>query len=457
MTIQNRDGLIEMGAGENEREARRTAIDVLEAVLSEADPFSVVRGSVRLEEDLLHVQGDVFDLGDVEEVYVIGGGKACGGMAEAIEETLGSRITEGLVNIPAGTAERYHTKRISLNEARHPIPDEQGIAGAGRMLEIAGEAGERDLVIILISGGGSALMTLPPEDIPLQEVQEVTRSLLKSGASIDEVNAVRKHLSLIKGGRLAEACHPARVIGLIISDVVGDPLDVIASGPTVPDTSTFEDALAVIGRYGMTRQAPAVTGHLERGVKGMVEETLKPGSPVFDRVSNYLLCSNGVVLDRVKSRLSRCFDVTILTKRLEGEARDAGRMLAARLMKERASKKRPLSRPCVMLAGGETTVTVRGDGRGGRNQELVLAALTVLEAEGVALASIGTDGVDGFTDAAGAMIDGKSRETALQMGLSPDGYLRRNDSYNFFKKLGGLLMTGPTGTNVNDVCVMVLV
>ncbi len=456
MLIQNREGIIKNGDSDRDRRAREIALEVLEKALLEADPKRAIKKAVKLGGNILDINGTEFDLPEIENIYVIGGGKAGGGMAEALEEILGKRILKGFMNIPEGTKKRYRVSRVELNEASHPIPNEKGVEGSRRILEIANEADEKDLVMVLISGGGSSLMPLPLEGLSLEDLQSVTNELLRSGAVINEVNSVRKHLSGIKGGRLAMACHPAKVVALIISDVVGAPLDVIASGPTVPDPSTYSEAIRILEKYGIIDKFPRIWEHLEAGSKGKIPESLKPDDKAFNRVHNFLIMTNEIVIQNVVKGISKQYDSEILATDMEGEAREVGGMLADTVMKKKRSKS-PADKPQVILAGGETTVTVRGKGAGGRNQELVLGAMSKLEGEGVVIASMGTDGIDGTTNVAGAIADGRSHKKALELGLSPQNFLDNNDSYNFFKRLKELLITGPSGTNVNDIVVMVLV
>lgn len=456
MEIKNKTALIGNGQTMGDRRAREIALEVLERILREADPKIAIKNALRLAGNELDVWGVRFNLEEIKNVYVVGGGKAGGGMAEALEEILDGRISTGLVNVPEGTKGRYRTSRIELNEASHPIPNESGVEGAKRMLQIAGEAGEDDLVIVLISGGASALLTLPSGGLSLDDTQKMTEALLRSGAVIDEVNAVRKHLSEIKGGKLAAACYPATVVSLIISDVVGDPLDVIASGPTTPDQSTYADALEILRKHNLMEEFRKIKEHLKRGSQGKIPETLKTHDKIFNKVHNFLISTNDVVLRKVLKDISGQYDVKLLTTNLEGEAKDVGKWWGGVAMKEKGLKKR-VAGPRVILAGGETTVTVKGKGKGGRNQELVLGAISKIRGEGVVLASLGTDGIDGVTDAAGAIGDGKSYERAVQMELFPEEYLDNNDSHTFFKRMGELIMTGPTGTNINDIAVIVLV
>jgi glycerate-2-kinase len=456
MAIKGIEVLIKNGLSERDKRARRIALDVLEQVLAEADPKVAMKKSVRLGGSVLMVKESSFDLKIFENIYVIGGGKAGGGMAEAVEEVIGDKISSGFVNILDGTKTRFETERIMLNESSHPVPNERGVKGAKRMLEIARNAGEDDLVIVLISGGASSLLPLPTGELGLGDVQTLTGALLRSGAVIDELNVVRKHLSDIKGGRLVQACHPATVVSLIISDVVGDPLDVIASGPTVPDPSTFEDAVNVLKKYDLIDRFPKIKRHLKKGIEGGFPETLKQNDKVFFRVHNFLICANKTVMEKIVEGTSGRYDTTILTSSLEGEAKEVGKRLGSLAMKEKKARDSK-SRPEVILSGGETTVAVKGDGKGGRNQELVLSAMDRLSGDGVVIASIGTDGIDGASDAAGAIADGKSHFRTVELGLDTGKFLDRNDSYNLFKKLGDLIITGPTGTNINDIAVIVIV
>jgi hydroxypyruvate reductase len=312
---------------------------------------------------------------------------------------------------------------------------------------------ERDLVICVISGGGSALMSLPAEGITLADIQALTDLLLRSGATINEMNTVRKHLSAIKGGGLARLAQPARLIALLLSDVVGNPLDVIASGPTVPDTTTFQDAWEVLERYNLLDKAPQpVIERLSAGREGRVAETPKPGDPIFDRVQTLVVGSNDIAATRaVRLAQEEGLNALLLTTYLEGEAREVAKVAAA-FAKEMAKSDRPLPRPACLVAGGETTVTIRGQGKGGRNQELALAAALALDGwENVLVATLATDGTDGPTDGAGAVVDGGTVARARQQGLDAEAYLRNNDSYHFFKATGELTVTGPTNTNVNDL------
>lgn len=424
---------------------------VLAEALRAVDPAEAVRRHLRLEGDTLSVGNEAYDLRCYRQVYVIGGGKASVAMAQAVEEVLGDRITSGLVNTKYGyTASLRH---IGIIEAGHPLPDESGQRGGRRMLELMEQAGADSLVICLISGGGSALLVSPADGLTLADKQELTKSLLRCGATINELNSLRKHLSRMKGGNLARLAYPARIVSLLLSDVVGNPLDVIASGPTVPDKSTFADAYGVLERYGVVDQVPEpVLAHLRRGLAGEIPETPKPGDPIFANVQNLLVASNEIAADAALEKAKELgFNTLYLSNFVEGEAREIAKFEAA-LAREVARTGRPVPRPACIIAGGETTVTVRGQGKGGRNQELCLAAaLKISGLEDVAIISMATDGSDGPTDASGAIADGKTLERAAAKGLDPWTYLANNDSYEFFRQTGDLLITGPTNTNVNDL------
>lgn len=457
MPVKNERQLLENAKTSELRRARSILIEIVNKAIASADPSSAMRRRLRLEGGRLRVGAHEFDLSEVGKIIVVGGGKASGNMAEALEEILGDMITGGVVNVPEEMAPKYHTRKIDLVEAGHPLPTEAGVRGAERMIDLVSNLGPRDLVICLLSGGGSALVTLPADEISLDELRETTQWLLKSGASIQEVNAVRKHLSRVKGGQLVKAAHPARAITLLVSDVVGDRLDTIASGPTSPDSTTFSDALAVVEKYGIAEKVPGnILKRLKGGAGGKVPETPKPGEKYFKNTFYEILASNADAVEAaVGVGKSRGFNVLTLTTTMQGEAREVGAHLAA---VARGEAGKPVSRPALLISGGETTVTVKGEGVGGRNQEFVLSAAIGISGLGnVAVTSFSTDGIDGPTDAAGALADGFTLERAKRLGLDSKAYLKRNDSYSFFKELGDLLVTGPTETNVMDVTCLVLV
>jgi len=416
------------------RNLRRDARQILKAALRAADPSAAVEA----------ILSRLKDLDRYERIFVVGAGKATGTMARSAERVLGKRISAGSINVKDGDPVKL--RRIEVHPASHPIPDERGVAGAKRIAEICAEAGECDLVICLLSGGASALTPYPADPVTLAEKQETTRLLLECGANIHEINAVRKHVSSFKGGRLAKIAAPARVLTLIVSDVVGDNLDVIGSGPTAPDCATFETALAVLDKYNLRARVPR---NLRSKLEAGQDETPKPGDPVFDRVENIIIGSNQKSLDAAAREAKGLgYRTLVLSSTIEGETRDVARMHAA-IARQIRDNGQPVKAPACVISGGETTVTIRGTGQGGRNQEFALAAaIDIAGVRDVLILSAGTDGTDGPTDAAGAMADGetveRSRSTAAEA-------LRNHDSYPFFKDLGDLIVTGPTGTNVMDI------
>lgn len=426
------------------------------AAIGAVDPAEAVRAVVRRSGERLRIGGRTYDLPRVRRIIVIGGGKADAPMAAALEKILGGRITAGLISVKYGHG--LPLRSVGVVEAGHPLPDAAGQRAAGRILEHAEGAGKDDLVICLISGGGSALLPAPVRGLGLPEKLEVTDLLLRSGATIQEINTVRKHLSRIKGGHLAAAAAPAQVAVLVLSDVLGNPLDAIASGPAVPDPTTFADALEVVRRYGLeSRLPPAALDYLRRGARGEERETPKPGDPAFARVHTVVIGSNEhAARAALAEARAQGYRAVLLTSFLEGEAREAARVLAsiARSVQEAAT---PVAPPACIIAGGETTVTVRGQGKGGRCQEFALSAAHAIRGRaGVLVGAFGTDGTDGPTDAAGALADGATIERALAQGLDPAGSLERNDAYPFFAALGDLIVTGPTRTNVNDLYVTLI-
>jgi hydroxypyruvate reductase len=440
---------------------KRTAKAIFSKALSAVDPSKILKERIRIERDRLSIkmQGDsekIFDLKAFHKIVVVGTGKASSSMARAIEELFGERMTKGVITTKYGHL--LPLKQTQIIEAGHPIPDRKGYEGARKIQRLLKESGPNDLVIFLLSGGGSALLPFPADGIELKEKQEVTQLLLDSGADIKEINTVRKHISWMKGGWVAKWAYPSTVIALILSDVVGDQLDVIGSGPTVPDPSTFEEAWEILKKYGSLNEiTPSIRKHLQLGREGKVEETPKPGEVAFEKVSNILIGSNILALREAKKEAeSLGFNTLILSSSIEGETREASRFHTA-VAKEVISSGNPIPRPACILSGGETTVTIKGKGLGGRNQEFVLAgALEISGVEKVVLLSGGTDGTDGPTDASGALADHTTVRRAKTMGLNPKAHLENNDAYPFFQKLGDLLITGPTHTNVMDVRIILV-
>lgn len=428
------------------------AATIMAAALGAVEPGAAVRRHMRREDDALVVGGRRYELAAYRGVWLVGAGKAGAAMAEAAAELLGERLSGGLV-VVKGEAEPPAGARYELLPAAHPVPDARGVAAGERIAALLGGLGADDLVIALLSGGGSALLTLPAPGVSLDDMRGLTAALLGCGARIDEINSLRKHLDRLKGGGLARMAHPAELVALVLSDVVGSPLDVIASGPTVPDASSFAQAWAVLERYAISDALPAAAReHLARGRAGALPDTPKAGDPCFARAFTLLVGDNRQAADAALAAARALgMHTLLLTTYLQGEAREAGRVLAA-VARELAASGSPLPRPACIIAGGETTVTLRGDGRGGRNQELALAAVADLDGlENVALVALASDGDDGPTDAAGAVVSGASLRRARALGLDPAAHLARNDAYPFFAALGDLLRPGPSGTNVNDL------
>ncbi len=430
--------------------------EIFTAGLKAVEPQKRVSAVCRIIDDRLVVGGQSFELASFEHIYVIGAGKASAAMGKAIEELIGNRLTDGLINVKYG----YTTplKKIRLVEAGHPLPDENGLRGAAEILDMAVAAGSRDLIICLISGGGSALLPLPAEGLSLEDKQKTIHVLLSCGATIQEINTIRKHLSAIKGGRLARAAYPATVISLIISDVVGDDPSYIASGPTVPDSGTFIDCLQIIDRHGIAEALPdGVIKHLETGLTDPAMETPAQGDPAFERAESLICCGINDAIDAAAKKSRQAgYQTLILSSTITGETREIAGMHAA-IATECLARGRPVKPPACILSGGETTVTIRGNGRGGRNQEFCLAVVkNIAGFDDIVILSGGTDGTDGPTDAAGAVVDSGTLEKAGHLNMDPDHYLLDNDAYAFFKPLKSLLMTGPTNTNVMDLRIMLI-
>jgi glycerate 2-kinase len=430
---------------------RDHAASIFQAGLKAVDAANAVRKYVRRQNDILTVGDKDYDLGDYGGIYVIGAGKASAEMARPLEEILEDHLVSGAINVKYGHARPL--RLVEVTEAGHPVPDEAGLQGAKKVKAMLGLTGESDLVVFLLSGGGSALLPSPAPGLTLDDKQRLTQSLLDSGADIQEINTIRKHISAVKGGQLARLAFPSTLVSLILSDVIGDRLDSIASGPTVPDGTTFADCLQILEKYGLTRKIPPlVLDHLEKGVRGEIEETPKAGDPAFARTQNLIVGSNIQALLAAEERAkSLGYNCLVLSSSIEGETREIARMHAA-LAREILASGHPVRRPACLISGGETTVTIRGNGLGGRNQEFTLAAAIAINGlENVVILSGGTDGTDGPTDAAGAIADGATVARARALGLEVTDYLRENDSYHFFEPLGDLLMTGPTLTNVMDL------
>lgn len=427
---------------------------IFDEAVRAADPYDAVRKAVSMDDGGITIAGIHYSAERYPRIVVVGAGKASARMGRAVEDSLGGRIDEGWINTKYEHAEKL--SGIHVHECGHPVPDENGVAGVREIMRLLESADDRTLVIALISGGGSALAPAPADGITLAEKQDVTRTLLNAGASIGELNTVRKHLSSLKGGGMARLAHPARLHVLILSDVIGDRLDTIASGPAAPDSGTFDDALSICVRRGCLEKLPrAVRKRLDDGAAGKLPETAKTGDSYLESAVNTIVGNNRMSVNAARDKARELgFNTLLLTTVLEGEASEAGTFLAC-LASEIQASGNPVPPPACVIAGGETTVTVAGDGKGGRNQELALAAAVRLTGmDNVVLLSGGTDGTDGPTDAAGGVVDGGTLAHGASMQLDAKDYLRRNDSYHYLDKVGGLVRTGPTGTNVMDVQIL---
>lgn len=430
---------------------KKMTSDIFYTAIKEIDPYSLLllfKDKVRSAYQHAHAK----------KLLIIGFGKAAVAMGKAAEDSLFDIITEGILITKHGHINKsLPLRKLKVLEAGHPIPDEYGYVGTAEVIRLLQKADENTLVLCLVSGGGSALLVSPCSGITLQEKQTVSELLLRAGAEISELNTVRKHISAVKGGRLAELARPARIISLILSDVIGDRLDVIASGPTAPDKTSFSDAHKVLEKYKLLDRIPEnVRRVIGDGIKGRIPDTPKEGNPLFSVVENIIIGSNRIALKAAKQRAEEMgLSVVIISSEIQGEAREVGKWLAEKAVKMKNADKS--TRSFCLISGGETTVTVKGKGLGGRNMELALAfAMEIDGIDGITFLSAGTDGTDGPTDAAGAIVDGRTVETARTAGLDPEVCLNNNDSYNFFKKIDGLFITGPTGTNVMDVQIIVI-
>lgn len=440
---------------------RKDIVELFQCGLSAVDPYLSIKNALQISGDSVIIKEGSLDshslsLRRFKRVFVLGMGKATALMAKAVEEFLGDKITDGLIVVKYG----YKTKlnKIRIAEAGHPVPDENGFKAAREVVNILREATEDDLIFFLISGGGSALLPYPANGITLSEKILTTKILLSCGADIREMNAVRKHISEIKGGQLSRLAYPATIVSLVFSDVIGDRLDTIASGPTVPDETSFSDAFNVLEKYNIRDKVPSsVASRIEMGLQGKIPETPKPGDDVFRTTYNFIVGSNYIALQAIKEKAKDLgYNAIILSSAIEGEAKEVAKVLCA-VAKETVKSGNPVSPPACIICGGETTVTVSGNGLGGRNQELCLSAAILLEGENnIVLMSAGTDGTDGPTDAAGAIVDGTTVVRARKLGLNPQEYLKNNDSYNFLNKVGDLYITGPTNTNVMDVQIVLV-
>ncbi len=426
---------------------------IIDSSLRAVDPFELVNNQMQLDGEKLVIQKKyLIDLSRYDNIYLIGTGKGTAPMASAVEGLLGERITAGAIVVKYGHGQDL--KKIKLFEAGHPVPDQNGLDATKYILELVKKTGPEDLVIVLLTGGGSALLECLPDEISLSDLINLNRILLSCGASINEINTVRKHLSLVKGGRLAYAIAPAQTITLILSDVIGDPIESIASGPTAPDPTTYQQALEIIQKYQIQNKiGKSVIKYLSDGKSGKIADTPDMMSPVFKRVQNIIIGNNRLAVEKAREiALSNGYKPLVLTDRMEGEVKEIARLIGG-MIKSGIKSGIPEDSPACLILGGEPTVTIHGKGLGGRNQEMALAVLLEMKdiKEPFYFCSIGTDGSDGPTEAAGAWIDQDTYGKVVKNNLDPVIYLKNNDSYHLFRKLNQLVITGPTRTNVMDL------
>ena len=431
---------------------KQIAQEMVRSSLNAVDPYMLVHNRIHLQGGQLLINDRKIDLSQFKNIYLLGIGKAAAPMAAAFEEILGKNLTKGAVIVKYGHGSAL--KKVKLFEAAHPVPDQNTLDATKQLLEIAAAATQQDLILFLISGGGSALFERLPVSIALKHLTSFNEQLLSCGASIEKINVLRKHISLVKGGRFAGIVMPARLETFILSDVIGDPVESIASGPTAPDSSTYADAWNIIKSYKLDQTLPAaVLDFFKRGLNGREPETPKPGDVLFGNVRNIILGNNRLALENLRKIAEESgYQTQLVSDRLQGDVREVGKLWAEMIEKALHNKNMKSKKICI-IAGGEPTVSLRGDGLGGRNQELALIVLKLLKDVSASFyfCSVGTDGTDGPTDAAGAWIDQDSFKKVEALGLDIDDYLNRNDSYHFFEQTENLIKTGPTGTNVMDI------
>lgn len=430
--------------------------EIIKHTIEAVTPTNIMRQNIQYSKPVLKIRDKKYNLDLFDRVFVVGAGKASAFMALELEKILGDRISGGIVVVKYGHG--APCKKVRIKEAGHPVLDENGLNATKEILELLKTTTEKDLVVCLISGGGSALLESLSPDISLSEMMETAETMLKSGATINEFNIIRKHLSLVKGGGLARHITPSQGISLVISDVIGDPLDIIASGPTYPDGSTFQEAWQILEKFDLLNRIPAsVRRRIQEGLEGKIPENLKEGDPIFEKIDHVIIGNNERAVEAAAEKAAEMgFRPVILTTMLEGEAKEVGLVLAI-IAREIIDRQRPFQPPVCLICGGETTVTFEKGGKGGRNQELAVSVLHYLkDSPGYLFFSVGTDGTDGPTDAAGGLADAGVYRRALELELAPEKYLKAHDTYHFLEKTGGLIKTGPTGTNVMDVMAMLI-
>ena len=444
MLIKNREQIIENGQTPELKSIREDVLNVLSSALDAVNPYNAVKS--KFDGENINFMSETIDISDFKNIYLVGFGKASIGMAQAVCDSINIKQGAVVTNDPNN---KVQSDRVSTFIGSHPIPDNKSVEGTEKILEIVEKCEENDLLIILISGGGSALLTKPR--VSINDLQKTTDLLLKSGANINEINTIRKHLSFVKGGQLA-ASAKCMILSFIISDIIGDPMEFIASGPTYPDSTTYIDAQKILNKYKLWMSLPSsVQNIIEEGIKGKIPETPKKNNPVFNDVFNFIVANNEIACNAAKEKAEELgYKTMLLTTSLDGEAKDIGKYLA-----EKATNYLTEGKKVVFIAGGETTVTIKGNGRGGRNQEMVLASIEELADKNIVLSSFATDGIDGMSDAAGAIADAYTMLRSREKDLDPKKFLEDNNSYEFFKNLDDLFLTGPTGTNVMDIQILV--
>jgi hydroxypyruvate reductase/glycerate 2-kinase len=444
MLFKNQEKVIENGQTSELKKIRKDIFDILESALNGVNPYNVVKS--KFEGESIIFKSEIIDISDFKNIYLIGFGKASVGMAQAVCDSV--NIKNGAV-ITSDPSIKVQNNSVSTFVGNHPIPNQKNIDNTEKILNIVKKCNENDLLIVLISGGGSALLSKPR--VSIDDLHKTTDLLLKSGANIKEINTIRKHLSFIKGGQLASYAK-CKIISFIISDIIGDPIEFIASGPTYPDATTYIDAQKILKKYRLMMKLPlSVKKVIEDGIRGIIPETPKQDDLVFDDVFNFIVANNEMACKAAKDKAEELgYKAMLLTTSLEGEAKDIGRYLAEKAINYLTNAKK-----MVFISGGETTVTIKGNGRGGRNQEMVLGSVKELVDKNVVFSSFATDGIDGATDAAGAIADAYTLIRAHKKNLDPNKFLNENNSYKFFNKLNDLIITGPTGTNVMDIQIVV--
>jgi glycerate-2-kinase len=456
--IKNKQELLKNTNSLKDRKAREIILEVIEKTLTDIDPKKIINSQIFLKNNTLQIKKEKINLNNFENIILIGGGKATGSMAEAFADIIKDKIVDGLIVVPKGTSTKYNIKNVKIQESSHPIPDEMSVDGANKLLSLASRAGKNDLVICLISGGGSSLMALPKEGIALKDKKKLNNLLLKSGASINEINTVRKHISGFKGGQLAKKIYPATMINLFLSDVIGDKLESIASGPTVPDPTTYQESKNILNRYNLWEISPkSIRTIISKGINGFINDTPKKNEKYFKKSYNIVIGNNYLACKSAINTLNEMgLNTALLSSSIEGEAREVGLMLGS-IARETATSRSSLRPPIGIVTGGETTVKVIGNGKGGRNQELSLSAANkISKIKGISIASFSTDGIDGPTDAAGAIIDSGTIARSQKLKLNYKEYLKNNNTYTFFSLIGDLILTGYTGTNINDITISVI-